>query len=629
MNFLSFYITEQDIKKKTEIILQESQNTLNTHYNILLESQKHIAYAIYKSILRNTDAITLLENSYNKPKEIQAKNRKKLYNELSEQYVTAKKQGVLQLQFVFKDNISFLRVHTPSKFADDLSEVRKDFKKVNKTYKMVRAFTQGRTSHGFRNTFPIFNKEGKHIGAMEISFTSNSFQWYLNNISHIHSHFLVYKEIFSTNAWKRDDLILHYKTSAENDEYMLNLNKIHTKEICIDENRKKLFEHLKYIKEKMKLGKEFGLVSHWKDYIQVVSFLPIKDIENKSIAWIVSYKNSPIILSAIENALMIRAIVFFLSLVIIYFLATQIKAKVKLQEQNIEIEKKQRLLHDLLNLTDNIMFITDFKRVKYANNRFKNLLNIEYISEINKKFKNSLSNMFVAEDGCLHNGLLKEGESFPSLFKRTAVEDRVVTVIDKSLVPVSFKISLTKTENNGDYLVTLTDITQMRKQHQQVQRKASFDKLTGLYNRMKFDDLFLEKYLEAKEQHTPLSVAILDIDKFKDFNDNYGHLIGDEVLIEISKNIKSNIRESDIVARWGGEEFVILFVHTPLDEAVVVVEKLRKIIAEHEHKIAGKISASFGLSDYREDDSIESIFNRCDKALYRAKANGRNRVEVL
>ena len=629
MNLVTYYLTEQNIKNKADIIVKENENTLETHYNILLESQKHIAYAIYKSILRNTDAVKLFEDSHKKSKKIQEKNRKKLYDELKEQYETAKKQGILQLQFVFKDNVSFLRVHKPNKFGDDLSDIRKDFKQVNITQKMVRAFTHGRTSHGFRNTFPLFNKKHEHIGAMEISFTSDSFQWYLNHISHIHSHFLIYKDIFNFNAWKRDDLILHYQKSSENKDYMLNLNDMHTEEFCINQNKIKLKPYLDMIKNNMDKGDSFGFYVVWKNKIQVVSFLPIKDINSKSIAWIISYKDSPIIANAIKDSIFIRIVVFILSLIIVYVLILQFKAKVKVEEQNIEIQKKQRLLHDLLNLTDNIMFVTDFKKVKYANNRFKNLLNIEHTKNINDTFKKSLLEIFIKEEGCLHEGLLENGESFPSLVERTSIKDRIVTIIDKFLVPTSFKISISKTENNGDYLVTLTDITQMRDQHKKVEKKAYIDGLTKIFNRNKFDEIFLEKFNYAKEYGAHLSVAIIDIDNFKDFNDNYGHLIGDEVLVQMAQSIKNSIRESDVFARWGGEEFVILFVNTSVHEAVLVSNKLRTIIFQNEHKIAGHISASFGVSDYREGDTIKSIFKRCDEALYMAKSNGRNRVEVL
>ena len=629
MNFIAYYLSNQNIKNKASIVIEENKNTLQTHYNILLESQKHISYAIYKSILRNTDAIELMENSYKKSKEVQAKNRKKLYDELAEQYKTAKTQGILQLQFVFKDNISFLRVHKLNKFGDDLSKIREDFKQVNLTKKTVRAFTHGRTSHGFRNTFPIFNKQNEHIGAIEISFTSDSFQWYLNNISNIHSHFLIYKDIFNFNAWKRDDMILQYKRSSENEDYMLNLNEMHTKELCIDENKHKLAPYKDMIKQKMQQGENFGLYVHWENKIQVVSFLPIKDFHSKSIAWIISYKNSPIIVSAIKNATYIRISVFIFSLIIIYFLLLQAKAKAKVEEQYVEIQRKQHLLHDLLNITDNIMFVTDFKQVKYANNRFKNLLNIEHTQNINKKFQNSLLELFMKEEGCLHKDLLKDEESFPSLVERTAIQDRIVTIVDKFLIPTSFKIGISKTENDGDYLVTLTDITQMRKQHKEIEEKAYIDGLTKVYNRNKFDEMFLKEFDHAKQHNSSLCVAILDIDKFKDFNDNYGHLIGDEVLVQMAQSIKNNIRESDIFARWGGEEFVILFVNTSIEEAVIVSNKLRIIISENQHPKAGHINASFGVSNYREGDTVESIFNRCDEALYTAKSNGRNQVEVL
>ncbi|MEA2018001.1 MAG: GGDEF domain-containing protein, partial [Campylobacterota bacterium] len=122
---------------------------------------------------------------------------------------------------------------------------------------------------------------------------------------------------------------------------------------------------------------------------------------------------------------------------------------------------------------------------------------------------------------------------------------------------------------------------------------------------------------------------IIDIDKFKNFNDTYGHLIGDEVLITMAQTVKTHVRETDTFARWGGEEFVILFKNTSIKNAKIVSEYIKDRIEENEHKIAGKITASFGLTQYKENDTIETIFKRCDDALYVAKENGRNRVEIL
>ena len=97
----------------------------------------------------------------------------------------------------------------------------------------------------------------------------------------------------------------------------------------------------------------------------------------------------------------------------------------------------------------------------------------------------------------------------------------------------------------------------------------------------------------------------------------------------MAQNVSGGIRDTDTFARWGGEEFVILFKETDKEQAVIICEKLRKIIQEHEHEEAGRITASFGVTEYRDGDTEELIFKRCDAALYNAKANGRNRVEIL
>ena len=126
-----------------------------------------------------------------------------------------------------------------------------------------------------------------------------------------------------------------------------------------------------------------------------------------------------------------------------------------------------------------------------------------------------------------------------------------------------------------------------------------------------------------------LSLTILDIDYFKRVNDSYGHHIGDSVLIEISELLKANVRESDYIGRWGGEEFLIICPETQLDGSIQFIEKLRKKIENYDFSVVGKQTASFGISIYSKEDTIESIIKRADAALYQAKETGRNKVNYL
>ncbi len=275
------------------------------------------------------------------------------------------------------------------------------------------------------------------------------------------------------------------------------------------------------------------------------------------------------------------------------------------------------------------MFITDFKNISFSNNKFKSLFHIKHNEEINKKINYLTINLFDEVDGYLHKGLLKENEHPISLIKRTEEDKRIVRILNEYLEPKSYKINVSKTNYEDSYLVTLSDITKMQAKHQQTHHKAYYDGLTKVYNRNKFDEV-LENEINIATNHEDIfSVSLIDIDKFKDFNDTFGHLVGDEVLLMMAQTVNKNVRDSDTFARWGGEEFVILFKNTSVNKAEIISNKLRQKIQNLQHPIAGSITASFGVTEYMDGDTADSIFKRCDEALYFAKENGRNRVEIL
>ncbi len=439
-----------------------------------------------------------MSQAKNATKENKALLRDELQKLLASKYERGKEKGVLQYHFLLPNNESFLRMHKPGKFGDDLTNVRDDFEYVNRTKKPIRGFTQGRTAHGFRNTFPIFDKNNEHIGAMEISFSSDSFQWYLNNISHIHTHFLVDKHLFDAKTWARDDLVLKYSPSAENSNYMITLGDIHTKEKCIDENRVKLKPVREEIDSKVLLGKMFSLYVNHSDHIDVVSFLPIKNLKDKTVAWLVSYEESPFIEMTLKSALAIKVVSLLVSILLIYFIVLQLRSK-ELMEQ------KNKLLNNILDATDNIMFITDFKDVSFSNNKFKSLLNVKDPQSFNESTQHNVFNMFITVDGYLHSGLLKENESPLSLLKRTPEDERIVTVLDKYFEAKAFKNSMSKTDFDNDYLITLSDITKLREKQAVTEKKAYIDTLTGVYNRNKFNDILDEEIIRVKRYKYPLN----------------------------------------------------------------------------------------------------------------------------
>ena len=157
---------------------------------------------------------------------------------------------------------------------------------------------------------------------------------------------------------------------------------------------------------------------------------------------------------------------------------------------------------------------------------------------------------------------------------------------------------------------------------------ATTDALTGAYNRRKFNDLTRAELERVRRYRYPLSLFILDIDHFKRVNDTYGHEAGDQVLVTLAGLLRAGIRTTDSLARWGGEEFVVLSPGVAVEGAAELAERLRAAAAAHHHASVGKVTASFGVARHCPGETPDELCARADEALYRAKDGGRDRVEV-
>jgi diguanylate cyclase (GGDEF)-like protein len=159
--------------------------------------------------------------------------------------------------------------------------------------------------------------------------------------------------------------------------------------------------------------------------------------------------------------------------------------------------------------------------------------------------------------------------------------------------------------------------------------KATTDALTGLPNRLKFDQALADEMARALRYKTPLSLVLYDIDHFKQINDTHGHPTGDQTLIELSQFVPNVIRGTDVLARWGGEEFVILMPGCDGSQAYAAAQKLKDAIGSRSFAEVGPVTCSFGVTQYAAGDTAEALVARADEALYRAKINGRNQVALV
>jgi PAS domain S-box-containing protein len=326
---------------------------LQLNYEIFIQNQADKADVIYESTINIRGLLDIISQASNTKDEKELKVlRDRLAKLLLPRYKKFKKQGLFQYQFVFADNVTFLRVHKLQKYGDDLSNIRLDFVEANKNKKIIRELFQGKTIHAFRNVYPLFDKSGKHIGAMEVSYPSELLQQNLNKISQMHTHFLVNKSMFDSKVWNREDNKVEYLQSIEHKDYLLTLSKTHNTKMHSKISKQKLEGLYDEIENGIAMGVPFSLMTNTvtKKGYDIVSFYPIyRDITHDIPAWLVTYTNAPFIYPAIKSNNIARVVAFVLLGLLLYFIGQV-------------IIQKNRLTKILSSYDDNVIFSTTDKR---------------------------------------------------------------------------------------------------------------------------------------------------------------------------------------------------------------------------------------------------------------------------
>ena len=179
----------------------------------------------------------------------------------------------------------------------------------------------------------------------------------------------------------------------------------------------------------------------------------------------------------------------------------------------------------------------------------------------------------------------------------------------------------------GGVIVNM-DITDRIRLQERLQSIADTDDLTRVHSRRRIYQLLHEEAERSNRYRRPLAVIMFDVDRFKQVNDTYGHIAGDEVLVFLSRMVRSQIRESEHLGRFGGDEFLLLLPETRLADAAILVERLQASLARQPRGAIGVISCSFGICEHQPGEAVDQLVRRVDQALYRAKAAGRGQSVV-
>lgn len=278
------------------------------------------------------------------------------------------------------------------------------------------------------------------------------------------------------------------------------------------------------------------------------------------------------------------------------------------------------LLQIVINTTDDLIFFKDCK-FKYLG------CNKSYEKFIGKKE----SEIIGKDDFELFDEksaiLFREKDLAVLKAKRILIDEEWVVFENKNILLQTKKIPLQyKKDKSQGILGICRDITELHEIHEKLKEQAYYDELTKIFNRKAYNERIKEKFDLYQRYNSVFCIAMYDIDNFKNINDTYGHDIGDKVLKDMTDEIKLHIRKTDLLFRVGGEEFVILFSKTLIEEAFEVVEKVRIIVSNMNIVNNEKITISIGVSQVKEDDTPDSIYERIDKLMYISKHNGKNQT---
>jgi len=272
-----------------------------------------------------------------------------------------------------------------------------------------------------------------------------------------------------------------------------------------------------------------------------------------------------------------------------------------------------------------------FRKIKITdvNRAAMDLYGVDTKDELLKRFGTTLTNddLKVLIDECVE---LTSGERiFEAEFKTRGINGKRYYLWLRVAVPNDFE------ENLSKVIVTIQDISQHKKRETYFKRISQEDSLTGLLNHRAISKRFEEEFNRSKRYNTPLTCAMVDLDYFKPINDNFGHQIGDKMIKSVALALKKLLRTTDLIGRYGGDEFFVILTGTEKTGGLVAAERIRETIFNKHFKLSEKTTIrntlSIGLSSYPSNGvaTAREFLQLADKALYQAKADGRNCVRYL
>lgn len=589
----SFYSESKE--RLTHETLHSYEQNLGLMINDLITEKRHSSMVVALTLAENPEIKGMLcESCEQLPKTLNIKR-------LVSRFATHTEFKDLWVQIIDKNGVSLLRSWSP-KQGDIVAKKRKDIAQMLVNPKITTSLSVGMFSLTFKSIVPIEDDSGQFSGMVEVISQFGLLSERLKTLSGVESVILLDKSFRAQLTKARTGMFV-------NQRYVVNEN--------ASPNYLKLLET--FGNEALKNIRLYQVEDAPGVGKVVIGKHPITDESGSHLGVWYTFTESGKVSYFEVNRLLTQAIYAFL------IVATLFIVLLGLYYLKRKAEMQRRYYRQIINSASEMVFVADKTTVKEVNKHF-----FEFYSEFDsleaflKRYKR-VSETFVQEDGFLSAEV--DGMHWLEYVSMHTEKEHKVKIM-KADVPHYFrvKVSLMQGMDAELYSVLLLDITEQERYKIELEQLSLTDALTGAGNRLLFNRSLVQEMQRSHRYANALSLIIFDIDYFKQINDEFGHDVGDNVLIEVVGQIKEELRDTDVFCRFGGEEFTIILPETDLLEAHKMAERLRTKVEGLNGIFPKRLTISFGVAQLTRWDDAKTLLKRVDDALYKAKDQGRNQV---
>ncbi|PLA74814.1 hypothetical protein CYQ88_04285 [Hydrogenovibrio sp. SC-1] len=503
------------------------------------------------------------------------------------------------IQLVDAKGVSLARSWTQRK-NDDLSQIRRDIASLLQQPRYMNNFSVGKFALTFKSLVPLYDDRRQLMGILEVISHVNSIDRMLAEANGVRSVVLVNRDYRAQ--------LTRSKTGKFIGDYYVANDAVSESDMALIDRLgvEAMFEDSQY-----RIFDGQLLISH-----------PIEDLQGQRMAnWVSVLPLSDFQFVNLQQTQ--RQIVLISAFIIVLVLL--LVAVVHFKRQT---EFERRFFFEVFDTATEMVFVVKSQRMLLANRRFFEFFSQFKTVEDFHQHHDCICEFFVSETGYLSqfvNGdfwldyLVKHKDQVH--YAKVKQQDAIYIFLVKAT-------EITNVQGERYISVLMSDVTEEYRYKNKLEQLIIQDELTGIYNRHYFNQVLNQEIKRHQRYQTPLSMAFIDIDHFKNINDHYGHDVGDEVLKTMTNTICNELRDTDVFCRVGGEEFVVMMPQTTLQNAMVIAERMRQSVEIlHFEQLQETVTISIGLVELFQTESSTAFYKRADNALYQAKESGRNQVK--